>query len=135
MTKLSDGAKWLKADELQSGETAKIKNEGEWVTSTKFSYPDGNPQQQYVIEVECLGNTYRMNLNKSNRLNCIKAWGCETKDWIGHKMKLNILIALVSGKKRNVIEVEPLNAIKPVESGESGESEESGETMIEEEQF
>ena len=52
---LQSGYKFLKASETPNGSLVTIKNEGEWVTSTTFKYPDGNFQQQFVVEVEYQG--------------------------------------------------------------------------------
>lgn len=105
---LSDGAKFLKASATPNGTIVRIKSEGEWIVSTRFKYADGNPQQQFVVEIEENGNRNRLTLNKGNRETLIKAFGNDTKKWINKEIRLNILLALVSGQKKQVFDVEPL---------------------------
>lgn len=116
--KLSSGHKFLKASDTPNGSLITVKNEGEWIISTRFKYPDGNPQQQFVIEVEYQGERRRLTLNKGNREILIKAWGNDTQVWVGKEMRLNIFLALVGSQKRQVFEVEPLIADKTLKETE-----------------
>lgn len=108
MPTLSDGTKFISAKDVTNGEVVTFLNAGEWVTSTKFKYPDGNFQQQFIIEVEYNNEKRKLTLNKSNRTILVNAWDNVTEKWVGRKAQLNTLVALVSGKKVKVIEVEPV---------------------------
>ena len=96
--KLGGNKNWVKAADLKNGDCFTFTNEGEWVESTKFKYPDGSPQKQFVIGVKINGEEKDFTLNKSNRTAMIEAYGDDTAAWVGHSAVVEKVKALVSGK-------------------------------------
>jgi len=94
---------YLKATDVRDDTYVTFKNEGEWITSAKYTYPDGNPKQDFVIKVKIGDEEKSMRLNKTNREMLIQAFGNETSDWVGRSVKLNKVNALISGKMMEVI--------------------------------
>ena len=94
--------KYLKADEVKTGELLKFLNEGEETTSTKFSYPEmtmagtphplaGQMKKQFEIKVS-LGNGEErtLTLNKTSYTAVGDKLGYDTKDWINKIAKITI---------------------------------------------
>ena len=42
MVMLNNGGNWLKAKDVQNGETLTFKSEGGWQENNRYKYPDGN---------------------------------------------------------------------------------------------
>lgn len=111
MVKLNS-CKFISAKNMNGGEVLEIMNEGGWVVNQKFTYPDGNPRQDFQIKVH-LGEEERiLNVNKTNRDILSRAWGEETKDWIGKKCRIKLVDAMVSGKFQKAIILEPNGVTK-----------------------
>ena len=100
---------YVKTADLQGGEFVTFKNEGTWVESTKYTYPDGNPKQDFVIKVKIGEQEKDLRLNKTNRDILIAAFGNDTSNWVGMSVKLNKVQALVAGKMLDVLIVEAGN--------------------------
>ena len=97
------GMKFLKPKDYQTGDTIKFLDEGTW-SESQFTYDDGNPKKVLQFRVEDSNGDERLfNLNKINREFLIDNWGYETKDWIGKTATLNVKIAEVAGREREVI--------------------------------
>lgn len=94
---------FLKADEVKTGDTLKILNEGEWVTSKKFKYDNGEFKQQFIIKVEFDGIEKDMTLNKTNQKTLIEAWGRETALWKDQRATIEVVKMMVGTELKNVI--------------------------------
>ena len=97
---------YLKTAEVVNGTLITFKDEGNWVESTKYKYPDGNNRVDFVIKVEVNGEEKSMRLNKTNREIVIAAYGNDTGKWIGKTAKITKEKMLVAGKKRDCILLE-----------------------------
>jgi hypothetical protein len=110
-----DGKKYLKADEVKSGDLIKITDEGMETISTKFTYPDktmaGTPhpragqfKPQFEIGVELAdGTPKKMTLNSTSYKALSGKWGYDTVSWINKVAKVNIS-RLPSGKNGMFLE-------------------------------
>lgn len=101
------GGNYLKAGDLQGGETIEFLNEGEWISNTKFKHPDGNPKTDLVFLVRLGSEERDFRCNKTNRENLKSAWGRDTKLWIGKKAYVSVENILVNGKKEKTIFLTP----------------------------
>ena len=103
---LNDGNKYLKTADAKNGEKVTFKSEGEWVENKKYTYPDGNPKQDFVILVDHNGEDKSMRLNGVNRTTLITAFDKDTSNWIGKSVVLVKTPSLIAGKKMDVLLVE-----------------------------
>lgn len=101
-----ENKKFLKTSEVQSGDIIKFKDEGEWVESKKFTYPDGTPRNDFMITVEINGENRSLRLNKTNRDVLVAVFGKDTMGWVGKEVKLHKVNALVAGKMMDTLMVE-----------------------------
>ncbi len=102
MVKLNAGS-FLKAKDIREGDLVKILSEGGWQESTKFKNPDGTPQGQFVVTVKFKDEDKSLKLNKMSRTNLIKAWGEETKEWVGKEVKLTLVKVMSGGEMKDSI--------------------------------
>lgn len=107
MVKVSS-SNFLKSDKVKAGDSLKFINEGSWVTSEKYKYPDGNPRKDFIIKVEYEAQQYDFRLNKMNRDALMKAWGDETSAWINKKAGIALVDTLVGSTMRKIIMLTPL---------------------------
>lgn len=110
MVKLS-GA-FVKAAEVKEGDVIEFLNAGEWQTSDRYKYDDGNPRKDFIIKVKHDGADKSFRLNKTNRATLCENWGDETDQWVGKKAKITLMNALVSGKPTKVIVLDVPNGKK-----------------------
>jgi hypothetical protein len=89
MVQLGSSVAFLKAADVKQGQMAKILDEGGWEESSKFKNEDGTPQSSFYVLVEVNGQSRKLKFNKASRDECIKAWGRETKDWVGKEISLS----------------------------------------------
>jgi len=111
MVTLNTGSNYLKVDNVKDGDLITFRDEGTWVESTKYTYPDGNPKQDFVMTVEHNGQDYSLRVNKFSRDELIPVLGQDTKDWVGKQVKIAIETYRALGKQG--ILLLPLNADKP----------------------
>lgn len=97
---------FLKTAEVVTGTIITFKDEGIWVESQKYKYPDGNNRVDFVIKVEIDGTEKSMRLNKTNREIVQAAYGNDTTKWIGKTAKITKEKMLVAGKKQDCILLE-----------------------------
>ena len=116
MVKLNS-AHFISAKTMQGGEIITIKNEGGWVVNQKFTYPDGTPRNDFQMAVDVAGEERILNVNKTNRDALSKAWGEETKDWIGKQATIRLIDCMVSGKMIKTIILEPMGSTKGAKNG------------------
>jgi hypothetical protein len=111
------GKKYLKADEVKSGDLLKFLTEGEETVSTKFQYPEttmastphplrGQFKKQFEIKVS-LGNGEErtLTLNKTSYTAIGDKLGYDTKDWINKIAKITIA-PTPNGKKAIYLSIE-----------------------------
>ena len=123
MVKLNSG-KWVKSDEVKTGDKFKFINEGEWRESTKYKYDDGTPKKQFVMKVSVNGKgEYQFTINQTNKAMGIKEWGDDTKDWVDKEVAIKVVDVLAGGnmKKSIMFNLTPADATPP--SSFTGEQE------------
>ena len=102
------GTKFLKVSEVSDGDLIKFLNEGVWIESTRFKYPDGSPKQQLQFEIETMTGEKRiLTLNKINRENLVASWGRDTKNWIGKQAEIILKEGEVAGEIKTLIRLKP----------------------------
>lgn len=85
----TDDTKFLNRDkDMTHKQLVEIVAEGIWEDSTRFKKEDGTPQKQFAIKFDIGdGEPRKTNLNYSNVKLLVEAFGDETKDWIGKKVR------------------------------------------------
>lgn len=104
--KLQQKRTWLKSENVKSGDIMTILNEGEIVTSSKFTYPNGEPKKDFVLKVTHNGAEADFTVNATNKKSLIAAFGDETKDWIGKTCKLDVANVMIGGATKKSIVVQ-----------------------------
>jgi len=106
----STGGNFIKAVDLKPNDTAIIKTEADWIDS-KFTKEDGSKQQQYVCTIDYEGEERRLKLTVAS---CeeLTAFGSDSKDWIGKKIKLESVNVMVGGTMKKSIFVTPFGSGK-----------------------
>ena len=105
---LNEKKTYLKTADVKTGDQITIKDEGEWVNSTKFTYTDGTPKKQFNIGVEHNMEFKTMTMNGTNRTSCMGAWGKDTKNWLDKTATIELVKALVGGKSVQVMILNPI---------------------------
>lgn len=90
MTILNQSGNYLKVDDVKEGDLVTFKDEGTWVESTKYTYPDGNPKQDFVMKIDYKGQEYSIRINKFSRDELVPVYSNDTKNWIGKHAKISI---------------------------------------------
>ena len=111
-----NGKKYLKAEEVKTGDLIKFIDEGKETVSTKFTYPEftlaGKPhpfagqfKKQFEITVS-LGNGEEriFTMNKTSFSNVANKLGYETSDWIG-KIATVTIAPTPNGKKAIYLDI------------------------------
>lgn len=97
---------YIKNTELQTGQVIKFVSEGEWIENKKFTYEDGTPQRQFIIQIETILNNQEvkkiMSLNATNRDIMIEAYGRDTKKWIGKEAEIEKLKQNIAGTFKEI---------------------------------
>ena len=88
--KITSGRKYVKVDELTTGDMLEILDEGMQEPSNRFKYPDGNPVVNYVFKVKIVktGEEKAMNINVTSRKNILLGYGDDTKNWVGKTVQV-----------------------------------------------
>lgn len=107
MVKLSTAKNYLKSDDVKQGDKVVIITEGEWVSSAKYTYPDGTPRKDFLLKVDHGGVEKDFRLNATNKKALVKAYGEETAEWVGKIVILETANVLVSGKMMKTIIATP----------------------------
>jgi len=109
------GKKYLKAEDVQTGDYIVLEDEGQETESTKYFYPEttmagtphplaGKPKRQFEISIDYKGESKTLTMNKTSFKSLAQVWGYETKEWIGRKAKITIA-PTPNGKKAIYLEV------------------------------
>ena len=99
---------YLKSADVQQDEEVKFMSEGEWSESKKFTNPDGTAKQQFIVKVECGGETKDFTLNATNRNTLIQHFGKDTALWVGKSAKIQLVQQNVAGSLKSVIYLDPI---------------------------
>lgn len=98
------GSNYLKASDCKTGDRFKFLTEGEFVENQKYTYEDGNPRRDFIIDVDYKGQKRSLRINKTNRDKLIAEFQeDETKNWIGKVVSIEVANALISGKLQPVM--------------------------------
>lgn len=98
MVVFNSSGNYLRIDDVSEGDIVTIKNEGTWQES-KYKYDDGNPKQDFVMDVEHKGEDKVIRINKFSRDEIIPVFGLDTKEWVGKRVKITIENYRSLGKK------------------------------------
>ena len=112
MVKLSSNKKWVKGSEFKNGDIVKLVSEGGWEESSKFTYNDGSPVQQFIIKIEVNGEEKDMTLNKASRNNLTMTWGYETSEWVGKSAKVEKVKVMVGGDLKDCVVLHPTGQVQ-----------------------
>lgn len=113
--KLSTAKVWLKTENVKNGDKIIILDEGQFVTSAKYTYPDGTPRKDFILKVKHNDAELDMRINATNKKSLIKSFGEETAEWVGKACKLDKANVMVSGKLMETIIVTPMGDTKNAE--------------------
>ena len=117
--KIISGRKYVKSDDLSTGDMLEILDEGIQEASTRFKYPDGNPVVNYVFKVKVVktGEERAMNFNSTSRKNILLGYGDDTKNWVGKTVEVHKDLSRKSGRYEIYLEpAEDLDATKNEEA-------------------
>lgn len=106
--KLTTAKNWLKSEDVKQGDLITFLNEGEWVASAKYTYADGTPRKDFLLKVKHNDADKDMRLNATNKKVLIRAFGEETKDWVGKTAKITTADIMVSGKMMKTMIIAPI---------------------------
>lgn len=104
--KLEKKRTWLKSENVKNGDTLTILNEGEIVTSSKFTYANGEPKKDFVLLVSHNGAEADFTVNATNKKTLIASFGDETKNWMGKVVKVGVANVMIGGATKKSIMVE-----------------------------
>jgi len=101
---------FVTADDLKDGETFTIIDEGEYREQDFGTEDKPDIRKMFDITISVKGIEYTWTMNKTTRLNFIRGFGNNTKDWINKKGKFTIVKQNVFGNIKNIIYGSPLTA-------------------------
>lgn len=82
-----DDTRFLKAEDVNHKDVVTIESEGVWQDSN-FKDEDGNPQREFRIHFRLENGETRSTTLRSTNVKLLgKAFGVETKDWIGKELR------------------------------------------------
>lgn len=110
--KLEKKRTWLKSENVKPGDTMTILNEGEIVTSSKFTWANGEPKKDLVLLVNHNGAEADFTVNATNKKALIAAFGEETTDWIGKTCKMDIANVMIGGNVKKSIVIQAVGEQK-----------------------
>lgn len=113
--KVSTAKVWLKSENVKNGDKIIILDEGQFVTSAKYTYADGTPRKDFILKVKHNDQELDLRINATNKKALIKAFGEETADWVGKPCKLDKVNVMVSGKLMDSIIITPMSDAKTTE--------------------
>ena len=105
MVKLTLGGSYLKPSEAKPGVFIEFLNEGEWETSDKYTYENGDPKKSFVMKVKYNGEEKKLRMNAASRRAMIDVHGEETAEWVGKKAKIVVLPTPNGQNKMIMLEV------------------------------
>ena len=95
---------FLKADMVKNGDIIEFYDEGEETESKSFSNEDGTPKIQFNIKIKMPdGSIKTATMNLTSRRLIAAEYSDESKEWIGKKAVLN-LVMTNQGKKSIIFE-------------------------------
>ena len=109
---------------IQDGEIVQLLDEGEYKT---IKGSDGKSKEVLQFQLQLSSGevkTYTMNITTQREM--ISAFGDDSKEWIGKKLKANIVKQLAFGKMTNVLVLTPAGTL-PMEEEEMPVVEETDE--------
>lgn len=81
--------------DLNDGDVIKFTDEGEYTESKIYKDYNGNPKRNFDIGIELpSGTKKKFTLNKTNQTALVKAFGGDSKDWVGKTAKVETALAL-----------------------------------------
>lgn len=108
------GGNWIKGDNVNNGDKFTFLDEGNWVESTKYKYPDkvvdgktvpGTFKVDFIITVKLNDeeSEYSFRMNKKNREILMAKWGNDTTRWVNHFTTVVVKDIEVGGEDRKSI--------------------------------
>lgn len=110
---INEKRRFIKSTEVKQGQVLTFKNEGEWIESTKYTYTDGRPKKQLVFKVDVDGQEYDFTVNATNMKAVIELYGRDTAKWVGQRLMVNLVKALVSGELKDCIVLSAFKGAAP----------------------
>lgn len=121
MVKLSEirelrSSQFLGSGDVKTGDVVEILDEGVFRPSNET--PFGRPAFQVKVRIPS-GEEKIWTMNKTTRDRLIQAWGDETKNWIGRRVRVELVNMNVRGTFRTVIFGYPVATEEDVRVGEA----------------
>ena len=93
-------------DNCAEGDIGVVTSEGEYETKQSFK---GQDYRQLSIDVQINGKTliHSIGINEGKAL--VKAWGSDTKDWIGKKFTCHVVRYMSQGQTKSKVEIEAID--------------------------
>jgi len=104
MVKITDylrrSSKFLRPDDVKDGDIVEIVSEGTFRPAEESRFG----REDFLIDVKLPdGSTKTWTMNKTTLRNLMEAYGDETKNWVGRKVKINVRVDFVRGVPRKVL--------------------------------
>lgn len=106
--KLTTAKNYLKTENIKQGDIITLLDEGQFVASAKYTYENGEPRKDFLLKVKHNDSEADMRLNATNKKVLVKAFGDETKEWVGKTIRLTTADIMVSGKMMKTIVMAPI---------------------------
>ena len=103
---ITEPREFLRPKDVKAGDLVFILNEG---ITREADFGTGKPRVVFEIEVEHNKVKKTWTTNKTTLKGFIKAWGDDTKKWIGKKAKLSLVKVNVRGEIKDSIIGVPTN--------------------------
>lgn len=99
MVRISSFDKYLRPEAIGNGTLLIIASEGEYISAEESFLG----RAVFQIEVQ-LGNDLKTwTMNKTTQRNLAKAYGDETRNWIGRKVRIELTKMNIRGESKNVM--------------------------------
>lgn len=107
---------WLRPDDVKDGDTVTIIDDG------RFRSAGDTPFGREVFEIGVRlpnGEVKIMTMNRTTQRRCAEAWGDETRNWVGKKLKIELKDQNVRGVMKRVIYGVPIKEELPKSEAEA----------------
>lgn len=107
MVKMSEHEEFLSAEMVKNGDLLEIVNEGRFLTADETPFK----RASFQIEVKLPnGSVKTWTMNKTTRKRLAAAYGDDSREWIGKKVRVELLKQNVRGELKTVIYGHPVEA-------------------------
>lgn len=109
MVRMSDHEDFLSADMLNNGDIVEILNEGKFLEAEETPFK----RSAFQIDVRLQNGSKKVwTMNKTTRKRLAAAYGDDSKEWVGRRVRVEILKQTIRGELKNVIYGHPVPSVE-----------------------